>query len=233
MKLKSFGCSFVFGSDLHDDGFGTARPTASQHTWPALLAKKFNYQYQCYARPGAGNLQIMEQVLNQCADPEPAMFVIGWTWIDRFDYYNAHWNPRQSLSPWQTIMPIDQDALANTYYRDLHSEYRDKLTNLTYIKLVLDTLQQKNIPFVMTYMDRLLFDKQWHVTSAVTYLQDYIESAMTLFDSQTFLEYSRSNSFEISDRLHPLEPAHQAAADYMISVFDKQKIIGPVQQVHV
>jgi hypothetical protein len=233
MKLKSFGCSFIFGTDLADDGRESKRPSASNLTWPAQIAKKLSYQYQCYARPGAGNLQIMEQVLNQCADPEPSMFVIGWTWIDRFDYYNAHWNPGQSLSPWQTIMPIDQDALATTYYRDLHSEYRDKLTNLTYIKLVLDTLQQKNIPLVMTYMDRLLFDKRWHVTSAVTYLQNHIESAMTLFDSQTFLEYSRSNNFEISDRLHPLELAHASGAEVIWPVFDKQKIAGPAQQARV
>jgi hypothetical protein len=226
MKIKSFGCSFIFGSDLHDDGFDPANPTASQHTWPALIAKKLHYQYQCYARPGSGNLQIIEQVLNQCVDPEPAVFVIGWTWIDRFDYYNAHWNPHKSLSPWQTIMPIDQDAVATTYYRDLHSEYRDKLTNLAYIKLVLDTLQQKNIPFVMTYMDRLLFDKRWHVTSAVTYLQNYIESAMTLFDSKTFLEYSLANNFEISNQLHPLEPAHAAAAEVIQQAFDKQNTNG-------
>ena len=230
MKLKSFGCSFIFGTDLEDDGRELKRPTASNLTWPAQIAKKLNYQYECYARPGAGNLQIMEQVLNQCEDPEPVMFVIGWTWIDRFDYYNAHWNPRQSLSPWQTIMPIDQDALATTYYRDLHSEYRDKLVNLTYIKLVLDTLQQKNIQFVMTYMDRLLFDKRWHVTPAVTYLQNYIESAMTLFDSQTFLEYSRSNNFEISDQLHPLELAHASGAEVIWPVFDKQKTSDLVQQ---
>jgi hypothetical protein len=222
MELKSFGCSFIFGSDLHDDGVFTARPTASQHTWPALIAKKLNYQYQCYARPGAGNLQIMEQVLNQCADSNPAVFVIGWSWIDRFDYYNAHWDPQKSLSPWKTIMPITQDNFANTYYRDLHSEYQDKLTNLAYIKLVLDTLQQKNIPFVMTYMDRLLFDQRWHVTPAVTYLQNYVESAMTLFDSQTFLEYSRSNNFKISAQLHPLEQAHAAGAEVMAHAFDKQ-----------
>ena len=193
--------------------------------------KKLNYQYQCYARPGAGNLQIMEQVLNQCADPEPATFVIGWTWIDRFDYYNAHWNPHQALSPWQTIMPIDQDDLAQIYYRDLHSEYRDKLVNLTYIRITIETLKQKNIPFLMTYMDRLLFDRRWNISPAVIELQDYIGPSMTLFGSETFLEYSRSNGFEISDKMHPLEPAHVAAADYMISVFDKQKIIDPVLQV--
>jgi hypothetical protein len=79
-------------------------------------------------------------------------------------------------------------------------------------------------------MDRLLFDKQWHVTSAVTYLQNYIESAMTLFDSQTFLEYSRSNNFEISDQSHPLEPAHASAAEVIWSIFDKQKKFIKEQQ---
>jgi hypothetical protein len=166
----------------------------------------------------------MEQVLNQVpVSSSLDLFVIGWTWTDRFDYYDSAWNPGQKLTPWNTIMPNDRDALANTYYRDLHSEYRDKLTNLAYIKLVLDTLRQNNIPFVMTYMDRLLFDKRWHVTSAVTYLQNYIESAMTLFDSQTFLEYSQANNFEISDRLHPLEQAHASAAEIIWPVFDKQK----------
>jgi hypothetical protein len=229
MKLKSFGCSFTYGSDLAD----CTDRHHSYLTWPALIAKKLNYQYQCYARPAAGNLQIMEQVLNQCADTEPALFVIGWTWIDRFDHYNAHWNSQQSSSPWQTIMPNDQDALANTYYRDLHSEYRDKLTNLTYIKLVLDTLQQKNIPFVMTYMDDLLFDQRWHTSSAVKELQNAVSKHMTTFEGLGFLSWSRKNNYAISEAWHPLEQAHRAAADYMISVFDKQKTSDLALQARV
>jgi len=115
--------------------------------------------------------------------------------------------------------------VALTYYRDLHSEYRDKLVNLNYIKTTIDTLQQKNITFVMTYMDRLLFDKQWHVTPAVLDLQNYVQPYMNLFENQTFLEWSKSHGFEISDRLHPLEPAHAAAADVIEPVFDKQNTI--------
>ena len=64
MKLKSFGCSFIFGSELHDDGYGGPHATPSQHTWPALLAKDLGYDYQCYARPGSGNLRILNEVLN-------------------------------------------------------------------------------------------------------------------------------------------------------------------------
>ena len=221
MNLKSFGCSFIFGSELADDGSNGLRTIPSNFTWPALTAKNFNLNYTCYARPGAGNLQILEQVLNQSATNSQDLFVIGWTWIDRFDYYTA----TPEISPWRTIMPIDTDNLAMVYYRDLHSEYRDKFTCLSYIKLTIDTLTQKNIPFIMTYMDELLFDQQWHVTPAVIDLQNYIKHYMTTFEGKSFLDWSRNNGYPETAAWHPLEEAHTAAADYMIKVFDKQNII--------
>jgi len=54
-----------------------------------------------------------------------------------------------------------------------------------------------------------------------------------LFENLTFLEWCKSKKFELSPTWHPLEPAHRAAADYMITVFDKQKIVGPAQQARV
>jgi len=224
MKLKSFGCSFIFGSELADDGRDSPYATPSQLTWPAHLAQHLNYNYQCYARPGAGNLQILEQILNQAAVNDNNLFVIGWTWIDRFDYYPV--NPATpSRSPWRTIMPVDTDPLANTYYRELHSEYRDKFTCLSYIKLAIDTLNQKNIPFIMTYMDDLLFDQRWHTTPAIIELQNYIKPHITSFDGLSFLEWSRSKGYPETDRCHPLEAAHSAAGDYMIKVFDTKNTI--------
>jgi len=234
MKLKSFGCSFIFGSDLADDGRDGPYATASNFAWPALLAKHLNYSYSCYARPGAGNLQICEQILNQVTDStDQDLFVIGWTWIDRFDYYDSNYNPKQKKSPWSTIMPIDTDSVANTYFKHLHSEYRDKFTSLLCVKLVIDTLKQKSIPFVMTYMDSLMYDQQWHVTPAVSELQQLTQPYMTQFERKNFLEWSREKQYEISETWHPLEPAHRAAADYMITVVDTQKIIDPVQQARV
>ena len=225
MKLKSFGCSFIFGSDLADDGRNGPYATPSQQTWPAHLARHLDRRYECYARPGSGNLQILENILNQASVGSVSdLFVVGWTWIDRFDYYPA--NPTTpSRSPWRTIMPVDTDSLAQIYYRDLHSEYRDKFVCLNYIKLAIDTLHQKGIPFVMTYMDRLLFDQRWHTTPAVIDLQNYIRPFMTEFDAQTFLEWSRSNNYPETATWHPLEEAHQSAGDYIIKVFDRQKII--------
>jgi hypothetical protein len=226
MKLKSFGCSFIFGSELNDC---VSVDIPSHLTWPARLAQGVKYEYQCYAWPGAGNLQILEQVLNHAASGNTTdLFVIGWTWIDRFDYYPT--NPdNPSRSPWRTIMPVDTDELATVYYRDVHSEYRDKFTCLSYIKLAIDTLNQKGIPFIMTYMDNLLFDQQWHTTPAVLDLQEYVKPYMTAFEGQSFLQWSRDKGYPETEMWHPLEAAHQAAADLIITAFDKQKTVDPVQ----
>jgi hypothetical protein len=236
MEIKSFGCSFIFGTDLANNRRNGPHATASQLTWPAHLARHIGYQYKCYARPGSGNLQIAERVLSHATQSKGGLLVIGWTWIDRFDHTNSTISnePMQSRwDNWKTIMPVDTDELAKYYYKGLHSEYRDKVSNLMYIKLVIDTLQQKHIPFIMTYMDNLLFDRQFNTTYAVTDLQDYVKPFMTKFDDMTFLEWSHAKGFDISTTLHPLEQAHRAAADYMISIFDKQKIVDPAQPVRV
>jgi hypothetical protein len=229
MKLKSFGCSFIFGSELADDGRDLPTPTASNFTWPAHLARYLGYEYECYARPGSGNLQIAERALTHAANNDSAVFVIGWTWIDRFDFTNSQINNHPVAAQWEnwrTIMPIDETPLAKTYYQGLHTEYRDKLTTLMSIRLVIDTLKQKNISFIMTYMDDLIFDQRWHTTPAVLELQEYVQPYMTTVDNLNFLDWSKKNGYPITKIGHPLEEAHQAAGEYMIKVFDKQNING-------
>lgn len=214
MNLKSFGCSFIFGNELSDLPNDRPPITASSLTWPAYLSRSLNRTYCCYARAGSGNLQIMEQILEQVADATiEDLFVIGWTWIERFDYYDA--NETQRDRSWHTIMPTDETNIAHTYYQYLHSEYRDKLTNLIYIHTAIHTLQSKNIPFVMTYVDALLFDQQWHTNKAIKGLQAQIQPHMTTFDGKNFLEWSREQGYAISPRWHPLEQAHEAAGKYM------------------
>jgi len=213
MKLKSFGCSFIFGTDLHDDSRLAPKATPSNYTWPALLAKHHGWDYTCYARPGSGNLQILERLLSSlAADSEPALYVVGWTWIDRFDY-----TTQDTPFSWRTIMPIDTDDTAKVYYRDLHSEYRDKLTTLIHVKAAIDALTASGNRFIMTYMDDLMFDTKWHTSPAVSTLQGYCKPYMTQFDNKSFLEYSKEKGFEISQTLHPLEAAHEAAAELINS----------------
>lgn len=217
MNLKSFGCSFIFGNELADDGRHGPYATPSQLTWPALLAKQLGRNYECFARPGAGNLQICEQVLNQIPSSASSdFFVIGWTWIDRFDYYDANFDRQKKRSPWSTLMPIDESDLAKTYYKYLHSEYRDKLSTLNHIKLTIDSLNQAQIPFLMTFMDDLIFDKRWNISPAVSFLQDYSRKFMTQFEGLSFLDWSRQHNFAITQAWHPLEPAHEAACAYLL-----------------
>ena len=222
MNLKSFGCSFIFGSELPDINPDKPWPCFSKLTWPAHLAKYLNYDYHSYARPGSGNLQIAERVLSQLACNEHALYVIGWTWIDRFDYSKvSDWQEDR----WATLMPIDENAIAKTYYKHLHSEYRDKVASLMSIRTVIDTLKQKGYPFIMTYMDELMLDQRWHTTPAVIDLQEYIKPHLTKFENKTFLDWSRSNGYPETAAWHPLAEAHRAAGEYMIKVFDKQNII--------
>jgi hypothetical protein len=224
MKLKSFGCSFVWGSEMAD-----ADPYPSRCSWPALLAQHLHMPYQCMARPGGGNLLIAEQILNHVAMPgagdqlmEPAFFVINWTYIDRFDYANPT-NDR-----WDTIRPggawDGQEELADYYFRNLHSQYRDKLTTLMHISLCIDAMQQAGHEFVMTYMDHLLFETQWHTSPAVLRLQEYIRSHMRQFDGRNMLEYSRDRGHDFGLQAHPLETAHADLFQYALANFDIDKI---------
>jgi hypothetical protein len=224
MKLKSFGCSFIHGTELTDQKMVGIKDMPSQLTWPAHLARNLGYQYACFSHGGSGNLQILSRILDQATCSNSLdLFVIGWTWIERFDYYVDNQNDH-TVDPWHTILPVDQNSTAQVYYRDLHTEFRDKFVSLTSIKLAIDTLQQRNIPFIMTSIDELLFDQRWHVSPAMLALQSYIQPFITNFDGQNFLEWTKANGHPTGPGGHPLEAAHAAAGELMFKVFDKQKI---------
>jgi hypothetical protein len=200
MKLTSHGCSFVYGSELSSPSLA----------WPALIAQNLSYEYQRCAVPGSGNLQIMESVLQHAGEAD--FCVVNWTWIDRFDYVST------DDESWQTLRPVLDTKHADYYYRHLHSQYRDMLTNLIYISNAISFLSQQRIPFLMTYMDHLLFEsvrEEWHVPHAVTFLQQKVRPYMTDFNGWNFLDWSRHNGFDVSASWHPLERAHAAAAKLM------------------
>lgn len=209
----------MFGTDLHDDGRESAWATASKHTWPALLAQHLGFEYQCCARPGAGNLQIWENIVNQIASEEPAVYIVGWTWIDRFDYIRddaPHWWGGRR---WKTIMPIDTDTTAQTYYRELHSEQLDKMKSLIYVQSALQLLLEGGLAFVMTSMDDLLLDQRWNVSPGMMVIQDKIRPYLSSFNGENFLNHSRRRGHTISASMHPLESAHRDAADLVIENF--------------
>jgi len=208
MKLKSFGCSFIFGSELAD--ITTKSKKYSQLTWPAIIAQRQGLDYACYARPGSGNLQILNNILDQVAQHSSDIYVINWTFVNRWDYMYAGNNQ------WHSVLPWDTHDRAEFYYRHFQAEYTDKLNNLIWIDCAVQALQSVGAKFCMTYMDELLLDSRWNISPGIAQLQKKIAPHLHLFDGSNFVEWSQRNSYLISPEYHhPREQAHLAAADYL------------------
>jgi hypothetical protein len=211
--LKSFGCSFIYGSDLSDCN----DIKHSQLTWPALIASELNLEYQCLARPGQGNFKIYCDIMANSEPDEHSIFLINWTWIDRFDYIDHQ-------EQWRTLRPADENQLQKFYYQNLHSQLQDMIRDATYVLAACNHLQQMNIPYIMTYIDDLLFepvDSLWHNPKYVKSLQSNLSTVLKNFDGVSFLTWAKNNNFKISQHWHPLEEAHAAASKFWCSTVKK------------
>ena len=211
MKIKSFGCSFIYGTDLP-----MANYWPSDCTWPALAAKKLSLEYECYAQPGQGNFKIMCDVLNEASINDDAFFIIGWTWIDRLDYIDLN-------EKWNTLRPGQSSELENFYYKNLHSQWTDMMKSLSEINFVVEFLKSRGHKFFMTYMDYSMFDiidPNWQDPRYLTVMQNSIRNHLNDFEGRNFLDWSREKGYPISDTLHPLEQAHAAAADYVLPAIE-------------
>jgi len=217
-KVLSFGCSLIYGTDLSDDGRDLPYARPSQLTWPALIAKRLGFEYATNAHGGGGNLQIMDRVMNWTYYAPDCLIIVGWTFVDRFDYSDpngCHYN--KGVDDYRTLSPVQTTDMAKNYYRDFHSEYRDKLTSLLYMKTAIDVLRTRNCRFIMTALDDTLWETRYHAPPTVIELQNYVRPYISDFEGKNFIAWSRDRGFEISPTLHPLEPAHAAAADLMWS----------------
>lgn len=205
MNLRSFGCSFTAGTDLF----------CEDNVWTNVIADRLGLLHINHGEGGIGNLRIAESAMRYSQPGD--LCIINWTWIDRFDFIDAR------SEDWKTILPVDVNDYTKTYYRYLHSQYRDMLTNLLYAVAVIDYVERNKIQCVMTVIDDLWFARvqdEWHDSRTVTYLQQRLRPYVYDFNGMTFLDWSREKGFPISDGWHPMDPAHQAAADLMQPVIE-------------
>jgi hypothetical protein len=209
--IKSFGCSFIYGSELADVDLDYSN-APSLSTWPALIAKKTNLDYKCYARPGQGNFKIYCDILANSYKDEKSIYLINWTWIDRFDYVDQ-------VENWNTLRPAENSDLEKFYYLNFHSHFCDMVKSAGYIVSTAEHLKSLNCPYIMTYMDYNLLaivDPTWQDPRYLAVLQDKLRKILTNFDGKNFLDWSLEHNYKISKLWHPLEDAHQAAADYWL-----------------
>lgn len=212
MKIKSFGCSFIYGTDLP-----TILGHPSEVSWPALIAKKLSMDYECFAVPGQGNFKIMCDLVNESSlDDDDTLFIVGWTWIDRYDYidWKEHWN---------TLRPAGDNDLEKFYYKNLHSQWNDMIKTVSEINFTIEYLTSQNKKFLMTYMDYSMLDPvdpNWQDPRYLTIMQNKIRPCLNDFEGKNFLDWSREKGYPVSDTLHPLIQAHAAAADYMMPAIE-------------
>ena len=218
MKLKSFGCSFIWGSELSDCIIpGHAH---SELTWPALLSRELNMPYECHAWPGRGNFFIAKQVLDQLTTTTPELYVINWTWIDRFDFVEIENN-----NTWQTLRPGQHNHKhGDFYYRNLHSELRDKLHSLQSIKLVALELLAARQPFIMTYMDDLIFDQRWHTTPGMLTQQEFLKPLMLHWPDVNWAQWAVKQGHAITKSNHLLESGHELVFRHVLKRLQRGKI---------
>ena len=213
-KIKSFGDSFIYGSDLKDNIDSNKH---SKNTWPALIAKKIDATYHCHAQAGASNSAIARQVL-EYADQD-SLNVIQWTWIDRTEFFDIDNNQHIQIYPKQS------NDINKYYYKHLHSEIQDKWMSLSMMHSTLAYLKNNNMPYVCHVIDRLMLMQKYQVPAYITNLQKYLKSLVTWFpDFTTFFEWSKLNKFDISDAWHPLEQAHQQAFNIMLELYHERFI---------
>ena len=200
--------------------------TCSQLTWPARLSRELNLRYECYARPGCGNFSIANQVLDQLATAEPTLYVVNWSFIDRFDFVDQeHTDGR-----WETLRPGKRNhPHSDFYYRNLHCELRDKLHSLQLIKLVTLELQASGQPFVMTYMDHLIFDQRWHTTPGMLQQQQFLKPIMLHWElpDQTPVNWAfwaAQIGHPVTDSGHLLKTGHELIFRDVLARFQRDEI---------
>jgi hypothetical protein len=210
-SIQTFGDSFLFGSDLSDR---LDKPDRGGYhsllTWPALIAHDLNLDYECWAEGGRGNQAIAFKIFRHATIH--SLNIINWTWIDRYDHHFEWYG-------WpETIRPIG-DKLADFYYKELHQEFDDKIRNLSIILSAIAYLEDNDMPYIMTYMDKLMLDNSRGIENLRTSVRKKLK---TFPNDQTFLEWSRANGYPESEGWHPLEQAHEAAAEYWLPIYQRE-----------
>ena len=225
MRISSFGCSFIAGTDLQDFGsYGEQNFLHSRCTYPALIAQRLGIDYDCYARGASGNMFILHKILTHATADD--LVIVNWSYIDRFDYVDL-----EKIESWRTILPSDDTGSKimikenprsggvsshEFYFRKIHSTFRDQVQSLSCIVTAIEYLKQIGAPFLMTFQDSTMMTTErsrYHRPETLDHLQDMVDPYLQTFDGMDFVSWSRHCGFPFRGS-HPAEEAHVAAADY-------------------
>lgn len=98
-RIVSFGCSLTYGEELSD-----ATPDGNKFSYkayPARIADYYECDYTSYAKPGYSNESILRTLHDYITSDytKKDAVVIGWSGIDRTEFYNKVTGDFMALSP--------------------------------------------------------------------------------------------------------------------------------------
>jgi hypothetical protein len=216
-KIISFGDSFVFGSELENNLDGS-------RSWVGQIASNLGVDYETVAVPGCGNDHIARQIYSYFANNSVAdtLAVINWTWANRWDFYIVEHETWITLGP--TCVPeklkdlvdrADAQDMIDFYKRRANSSLTwNKTRNLQTIYAAQQYMNSKSVCSIQTYMDPELFDTKHHAPNYIQELQKLVMPTLETFEGQTFLDWSHTHKFSVTNPgRHPLEEAHATACE--------------------
>jgi hypothetical protein len=173
MIIVAGGDSFIFGSELKDQ-FGVA---PSKLTYPALLAKEYDLEYKCLARPGSANNAISRLIISECEKIKGNNIgaIVTWTFTHRYEF-RFNYDTKQRYSPWYSINSwsiLDDPGEIVKEYRTMN------LTELEMQKSYFERAQEIGISdFAKTFYKHVGDSEYYELYSSlkeILFLQFYFE----------------------------------------------------------
>jgi len=234
MIIVAGGDSFVWGTELADCTY----TVYSQSTFPALLSNSQGLNYQCVARPGNANDAITRMVIDKCENIIDDMaVVVAWSFVTRYEFKFTY-SIDSPISPWCSINlhrnKFQIDRFSEEFFKHVgtNPDYQ-KYNTLRSIILLQTYLEKKNIPYLFLPTDSHFYvDHGEGVDSIVKTLFDLINwDNWYFFPSATeswnttsprgFYQWAVESKYSIGSDQHPLEKAHQDAAQLIQGKFNE------------
>ena len=229
MIIVAAGDSFVWGSELADSPNGAAN-SYSRRTYPALLAQQAGLDYVCAAYPGNANNAITRTAIATLDQTKNAVLIANWTYPQRREFYFG--NQWSSITSWHTA----HEEFSKSYFQHVgDSEYYEVYSVLKEIVMLQHYCEINHVPYLFTTADNHFYQREQYDRTHDSYIDSLYRQInwnnWFWFEPGTapdevcaprgFYQWAIENKYTCGPQGHPLEQAHQAAANLMKDQFNE------------
>ena len=237
MILVAGGDSFIHGNELSDWDINS--PRDSLLTFTALLADQSGIDYTCCARPGNANDAILRMTINKCEqvkrENKSPVVVVAWTFVPRFEF-PFEYNTDSPDSPFATISIYENTNrrpvkdFARQFFTHVNIDWFQHFNTVKSILMLQTYLKANNIPYIFTAADNIVFsykdDPQLQAYWAMVdfnnwYMFPAANEPWNTVTPRGFYQWAVENKYPIGPYQHPLEQAHQDAAELIKGKFNE------------